>query len=52
MEEDRLKLEIQNGRQGAFFRLIFTVKRTHLPIHHHGDCRMGPIVSILSEHVA
>jgi hypothetical protein len=43
MEEDRLKLEIPNGR--------FTVKMTHLPIHHHGDCRMSPIVSILSEQV-
>jgi hypothetical protein len=52
MEEDRLKLEIQNGHQGAFFRLIFTVKMTHLPIHHHGNCIMSPIVSILSDHVA
>jgi hypothetical protein len=37
MEEDWLKSEIQNGRQGAFFGSFFTVKMTHLPIHHHGD---------------
>jgi hypothetical protein len=52
MGEDRLKLEIQYGCQGAFFGSFFTVKITHIPIHHHGDCRMSPIVSILSEHVA
>jgi hypothetical protein len=28
------------------------VKMTHLPLQHYGDCRMSPIVSILSEHVA
>jgi hypothetical protein len=37
MEEDWLKLEIQNGRQRPFFGSLFTVKMTHLPIHHHGD---------------
>jgi hypothetical protein len=52
MEENRLKLEIKNGHQGAFFGSFFTVKITHLHIRHHGDCRMSPIVSILSEHVA
>jgi hypothetical protein len=51
MEEGRLKSEIQNGRQGAFFGSFFTVKMTHLPIH-HGDYRTSPIVFILSEHVA
>jgi hypothetical protein len=48
MEEDWLKLEIKNGRQGAFFGSFFTLKMTHLPIHHHGDCRMSLIVSIVS----
>jgi hypothetical protein len=52
MEENRLKLEIKNGRQGAFFGSFFTVKMIYLPILYHGDCRMSPIVSILSEHVA
>jgi hypothetical protein len=51
MNEVWLKLEIQNGRQGAF-SAHFSLKMTHLPINHHGDCRMSPIVSILSEHVA
>ena len=32
--------------------LLFTVKMTHLPIHHHGDYRISPIVFTLSEHVA
>ncbi len=49
--EDRLKSEIQNGHQGAFFDSFFTVKITHLPIHHHGDYRTSPIVFILSEHI-
>ncbi len=30
--EDRLKSEIQNGRQGAFFSSFFTVNMTHLPL--------------------
>jgi hypothetical protein len=30
-----------------FFRLIFTVNMTHLPLHHHGDYRISPIVCIL-----
>jgi hypothetical protein len=51
MEEDGLKSEIQNGYQ-FFFGSFFTVKMIHLPIHHHGDYRTSPIVSILSEHVA
>jgi hypothetical protein len=50
--EDQLKLEIQNGCQGAFFGSFFTVKMTHLPIHHHGDYRTSHIVFILSEHIA
>jgi hypothetical protein len=29
MEEDQLKLEIQNGRHGAFFGSFFTVKIVH-----------------------
>ena len=36
----------------AFFGSFFTVKMTHLPIHHHSDYRTSPIVFILSEHVA
>ena len=52
MEEDLLKLNIQNGRQGAFFGSFFNVRMTHLPIHYHGDYRTSPIVFILSEHVA
>ena len=52
MEEDQLKLEMQNGHQGAFFGSFFTVKMTHLPIRHHGDYRTSPIVFILSEHIA
>jgi hypothetical protein len=52
MKEDRLKSEIQNGRQGAYFGSLFTVKMTHLPIHQHGDYRTSLIVFILSEHVA
>jgi hypothetical protein len=46
MEEDRLKLEIQNGHQGAFVSSFFTVKMTHLPILHHSDYRTSPIVFI------
>jgi hypothetical protein len=38
------------ARQGAFFSSFFTVKMTHLPIHHHIDYRTSPIVFILSEH--
>ncbi len=30
---------------------FFTVKMTHLPLHHHGNYRISPIVFILSEHV-
>jgi hypothetical protein len=52
MEEDWLKLEIQNGRQGALFGSFFSVKMTHLSIHHHSDYRTSPIVFILSDHVA
>jgi hypothetical protein len=48
MEEDRLKSEIQNGCQEAFF----SCKMTQLPIHHHSDYRTSPIVFILSEPVA
>ncbi len=50
--EDRLKSEIQNGCKGAFFSSFFTVKMTHLPIHHHSDYRRSPIVFKLSEPVA
>jgi hypothetical protein len=42
MNEVWLKFEIKNGRQGAFFGSFFTVKITHLLIHHRGDCRMSP----------
>ncbi len=52
VEEDRLKSEIKNGHQEAFYRLIFHCKNESLPLHHHGDYIMSPIVFILSEHVA
>ncbi len=52
MKEDRLKSKIQNGLQGGFFGSFFTVKITHLPIHHHDNYKTSRIVFILSEHVA
>ncbi len=52
MEDNRMKLKIKNGHQGAFFGSLFTVKMTQLPIHHHSDNIISPIVFILSEHVA
>jgi hypothetical protein len=46
--------EIGNSKwpPSGFFGSFFTVKMTHLTIHHHGDCRMCPIVYIFSEYVA
>jgi hypothetical protein len=34
------------------FLLLFNVKITHFPLHHHDDYRISPIVFILSDHVA
>jgi hypothetical protein len=50
MEEDRLKSEILNGHQEVLGSFV-TVRMTHLPLHHHGNYSIGPIVFILSEHV-
>jgi hypothetical protein len=41
-------LEIQDGRQG----LIFDKKMTILPVDHHGDHKVGPIVFILGDNIA
>jgi hypothetical protein len=39
--------DIQNGHQG----LIFDEKLTRLPIDHHSDHKIGPVVFILCENV-
>jgi hypothetical protein len=41
-------LEIQDGHQG----IIFAKKMTIVPVDHHGDHKVGPIVSILGENIS
>ncbi len=41
-------MEIQDGRQG----LIFDEKMTVLPVDHHTDHKVGPIVFILGKNIA
>jgi hypothetical protein len=53
MPYGRRSAEIRNSKwpPRGLFGSFFTVKMTHLPIHHHSDHRTSPIVFILSEHV-
>ncbi len=37
---------------GFFFGKFFTVEMTHLPLHHHSDYIISPIVFILGKNIA